>query len=233
MPDVTGHNTAPARNNDRPRRRGGAGERRCLALGKPRPRDTLIRFVLDPDNRVVADLGEKLPGRGIWLSADAAALDRALKKNLFRKATKGAAIVPDDLRPSVIMGLEDRCLDALGLARRAGQLTLGYERIAQALDRSGGGGVLVRAADGGDHDADRLRRRAGRTALWAAHFTGARLAAAVGRPGSVASLYIAPGALADRFIADYRRLCGLLPAVPAPSPQGALEHEIEPTARIE
>mgnify|MGYP006279746087 CR=1 FL=1 len=234
MPDRKGQNKAPVRENDRPRRRGGAGERRCLLLGQPRPRDALIRFVLDPDNRVIPDLGERLPGRGIWLSADAGALNKATKKNLFRRATKGAAIVPADLPQKVVMGLEDRCLDTLGLARRAGQLRLGYERIADALDRGGGeGGVVVRAADSGGHDAARLRRRIGPATVWAEHFSGAQLAAAIGRPGSIASLYIAPGALADRFAADYRRLRGLVADALQETPKGEHEHEIEPTARIE
>ena len=32
----------------------------------------LLRFVLDPDGRVTPDLRNRLPGRGVWVSANAA-----------------------------------------------------------------------------------------------------------------------------------------------------------------
>ena len=43
--------------------------RKCIALGCERPKNELIRFVVAPDGYVVPDLEAKLPGRGLWLSA--------------------------------------------------------------------------------------------------------------------------------------------------------------------
>ena len=47
-----------------------------------------IRFVLGPDNEIVPDLQQKLPGRGVWLAADRKALERALAENRFAKVFK-------------------------------------------------------------------------------------------------------------------------------------------------
>ena len=41
----------------------------CALTRARRPKDELIRFVLGPDGTIVPDLKEKLPGRGVWLTA--------------------------------------------------------------------------------------------------------------------------------------------------------------------
>ena len=48
--------------------------RRCVAARAPRPADGMIRFVLGPDAALVPDLAARLPGRGMWVSADRKAL---------------------------------------------------------------------------------------------------------------------------------------------------------------
>ena len=63
-------------------------ERKCIATGEVAPKRGLIRFVVSPDGVVVPDVLERLPGRGIWVSADRAALDLAVKKNLFSRAAR-------------------------------------------------------------------------------------------------------------------------------------------------
>jgi len=72
-------------------------ERRCIATGETQPKAGLIRFVVSPDGLVVPDVLEKLPGRGIWVSADADALALAIKKNLFSRSAKQQVQLPDDL----------------------------------------------------------------------------------------------------------------------------------------
>ena len=49
-------------------------ERRCIVTGDVQPKGGLIRFVVGPDGMVVPDLAEKLPGRGLWVSADRAVM---------------------------------------------------------------------------------------------------------------------------------------------------------------
>ena len=91
------------------------GARRCLVTGVSAPRAGLIRFVAGPDGTVVPDLGEKLPGRGLWVAADRAALERA-DARAFARANHGAVKVPGDLAAQVEAGLLRRLIDYLGIA---------------------------------------------------------------------------------------------------------------------
>ena len=124
-------------------------ERKCIATGQVRPKALLIRFVVGPDGVVVPDLLGRLPGRGIWVSANRAALDKAQTKGLFRRAAKAQVRVPDDLVDVVETGLAGRVSELISLARRAGQAVAGYEKVKSWL-QSGEATVLVQASDGSD-----------------------------------------------------------------------------------
>ena len=43
--------------------------RRCLVTREVRPKPELLRFVVGPDQTLVFDPAERLPGRGLWLTA--------------------------------------------------------------------------------------------------------------------------------------------------------------------
>jgi predicted RNA-binding protein YlxR (DUF448 family) len=52
---------------------------------------------LSPDGIVTPDLTERLPGRGIWVSAQKNAMETAIQKKLFSRAAKTQATIPDGL----------------------------------------------------------------------------------------------------------------------------------------
>jgi predicted RNA-binding protein YlxR (DUF448 family) len=60
-----------------PKDRSDGPERKCIATGEVQPKHGLIRFVIGPEGQIAPDLAEKLPGRGIWVAADRAALEKA------------------------------------------------------------------------------------------------------------------------------------------------------------
>lgn len=186
--------------------------RRCVATGVVAEKDAMIRFVASPDGEVVPDLEERLPGRGMWLTAGAAAVALAVRRNAFSKAARRSVRVSADLAAQLDRLLERRCLDRIGLARRAGQLVAGYEKVREALKggrvgRSGAPALLVEAADGSPDQQAKV------TAL-APHlpvvrlFGGEALAGALGREVAVHAV-IAAGGLAKALLRDSRRLAGL------------------------
>jgi hypothetical protein len=65
----------------------------------------------------VPDILEKLPGRGIWVSADRDALDKAVKKNLFARAAKAAGHGARGPGRPGRGGLADRVVDLIALKR--------------------------------------------------------------------------------------------------------------------
>jgi uncharacterized protein len=187
--------------------------RRCLVTREVRPREALLRFVLDPEARVRPDLEARLPGRGMWLSADRNVVNKAVAKNLFARAARAPAQASADLDQQVEALLVRRGLATLGLARRAGQVAVGFEQVRAAL-RSGSAAVLLAASDGAADGRQKLRRLAPGLPLIAA-FSSAELGAALGRE-SLVHVAVAPGGLARRLLQDVERLAGFRSAVIAP-----------------
>jgi len=109
------------------------GFRRCLASGVFKPRIELIRFVIGPENTVVPDLSENLPGRGLWVTASVEAISEAAKKNLFAKAAQSPARPSPSLAEDVVRLLKKRCFDFMGLAKGAGIAFLGETQTESAL----------------------------------------------------------------------------------------------------
>jgi predicted RNA-binding protein YlxR (DUF448 family) len=168
----------------------------------------MLRFVLGPDREIVTDLAERLPGRGLWLSAEADVIERAVSRGAFAKATRGLAHVPPDLRQRIEDGLRARIRDLIGFARRAGQAVAGWQAAKEWLqaDRAG---LLVQAADGSP--AERSRLLGQRPVPVVAPLDGATLGALFGRDRTV-HVAIASGRLAERIAAEAARLAGVAPA---------------------
>jgi len=112
------------------------GMRRCLATGEMKPKTEMIRFVIGPDQSVVPDLSENLPGHGLWVTAETDKILLAAKKNLFAKAAKEPARPAENLAEDVARLLRKRCLEFLGLCKGAGNAVLGEAQTEAALRAS-------------------------------------------------------------------------------------------------
>ena len=178
--------------------------RRCIATRESGPKEGMVRFVLDPERRLVPDLEGRLPGRGMWLSANADVLERATKRGAFARAARGSVQVPPDLRDLIKDGLTRRIRDLVGFARRGGQAVCGREAVLDWL-RTGRAGLLVEAADGSL--AERARLVGGREVPVVAPLPAAALGAVFGRDHAV-HVAIARGRLADAIAAEAKRLAG-------------------------
>jgi len=206
-----------------------APKRRCIVSRAVHPKQKLIRFVVGPDQTLVADLNERLPGRGFWLSARRDALQAALKRGLFAKAARAPVQVPEDLAERLTTALRRRCLELLGLARRAGLVTLGFERVHGTL-AAGRAAVLIQAGDaaeGGRHKLAALARATLPDLPQVESFTAEELGRALGRDQAV-HLALAPGGLTTQFLAEHGRLRGLLDETPTPRPLGRRRGAAEP-----
>ena len=184
-------------------------ERRCIVTGAVGPKEAMIRFVVGPDDVLVADIDARLPGRGMWLSAKRDVVNTAVAKSAFAKAARRKVQVPGDLLEVLERQLRRRCLDTIGLARRAGQAVSGFDKVRAAL-KSGEGAVLLEAADAAADGAERLRPMAAGRAVVTV-LDGAELGAAFGRERTVHGL-LAKGRLAEGLVRDAGRLSGILGA---------------------
>ena len=65
-------------------------ERRCIVTGDVQPKAGLVRFVVGPDGQIVPDLADKLPGRGIWVTADRGLITKSGCEGIVRPSGEGA-----------------------------------------------------------------------------------------------------------------------------------------------
>lgn len=189
--------------------------RRDIVSGRSLEEEGLIRFVAGPDGTVAPDLGRKLPGRGLWVAADRAAIETAARKGLFARAAKAPLAAPADFADQVERLLSTRLLAGLGLARKAGHLVVGFEKVLSAV--SGGRvAALIEAADGSADGRRKLMaaaRRRGASPMLVGMFASSDLGLALGEENVIHSALLA-GRGADRWISDVRRLAGFRPLLP-------------------
>lgn len=168
-----------------------------------------MRFVVGPEGQVVPDVAGKLPGRGFYVTADRAAMVRAVAKGLFARGAKRAVSVPyedgEALGDELERQLARRVIDLISLARRGGHAVAGYERVKDWLGAERAE-VLIQALDGSGRGKSKLS-----TPPWGRYVGCLRaheLGAAFGR-GQVIHAALAPGGLAARVVEEARRLQGL------------------------
>ncbi len=180
-------------------------ERRCIVTGESQPKAGLIRFAVGPDQTIVPDILAKLPGRGIYVTADRAALDAA-HKGQFSRSAKQPVTVPDGLADEVERQLARRVVDLIALARKAGLAVCGFEKVKGWLAGSQRVRVLVQASDGSARGKEKLWTPEG--ARYYGCLTAAELGLAFGRQ-SVIHGALATGGLSDRVVEEAAKLRGL------------------------
>jgi predicted RNA-binding protein YlxR (DUF448 family) len=194
---------------------GVARERRDIVTGSVMDEARLIRFVAAPDGAVTPDLARKLPGRGLWVAADRASVAMAARKSLFARAAKRRLTAPADLADQVERLLARRLLSGLGLARKAGELTSGFEKVLGSV-AAGKAAFLVEALDGA---ADGRRKligafhRTARPPRLVGLFSSEELGLALGAENVIHTAFLA-GRGAERWAVDLERLGGFRPLFP-------------------
>ncbi len=188
-----------------PKDRSDGPERKCIATGESQPKHGLIRFVLGPDGQIAPDLAEKLPGRGIWVSAERKAIDMAASKGLFARAAKQPVKLPEGLSDLLEGLLARRVVELISLARKGGRATTGYERVKDWLGKDEAE-VLIQASDGSERGKSKLSTPyGGRFIGW---LTAAELGQAFGRQTAVHAA-LGAGGLSKRVVEEAARLKGL------------------------
>jgi len=129
--------------------------RKCVATGEIKPLNELLRFVKTPDSRLVPDFGKKIEGRGLYVSNSKKLLRHALDKNLFVKSIHLFLKIEDDFESQVEHLLYQKGLEWLNLARKAGALVTGFEKVKENIIKHKAAFVIV-AADAADDGTQKL-----------------------------------------------------------------------------
>jgi len=123
-------------------------QRSCLACREVKDKKSLLRFVLAPDNTVVPDLQQKLPGRGVYTCLKGTCLTRAAQKKQFSRGFKGEVLGAEAevLMRQVTEKLEERIAGYLCLANKSGKIASGSDQVMDKL-KKGDVGILIIATD--------------------------------------------------------------------------------------
>jgi predicted RNA-binding protein YlxR (DUF448 family) len=197
-------------NDKRKGSRADARERRDIVSGTVMPDSRLMRFVAGPDGVVVPDASAKLPGRGLWVESSRKAVLAAVEKKLFSRAAKAQVTATADLADRAEKALVTRMLGDLGIARRSGQLLLGFDNVLRGLEGPKPPRALIEAFDGARDGKRKLYAAAHRLELNCVvieSLTSAELGLALGRE-NVIHAAVQPGGLAERLTFDAERLSG-------------------------
>jgi len=185
--------------------------RRCAVTRAELPPEELIRFVADPSGAIVPDVTRKLPGRGVWVTAERPVVEAAVKSGAFARGLKRQVSVPADLPQKIDSLFLGRLLNALSLANKAGLVSTGAEKVEKLLD-SGRAVALVHGADGTAEGRRKLDRKfaaiqgdKGRPAPIVDWLTIEELSLAMGRSNVVHAGLIQGGAT-ERLLSEAERL---------------------------
>jgi uncharacterized protein len=186
-----------------------APARLCVATRAVRPVAELIRFVVGPDGEATPDLKQRLPGRGVWVTATQQALADAIKRKALNRGFKREVRLPSDLVARTDRLLERAVLEALAVAGKAGLVASGFSRVEAAIAEKDIVGLLHAAEAAPDGvrklDAALRRRPSGLPATIIGIFTAAQLDLALGRPNVIHAALLA-GPASDTVLARLRRL---------------------------
>lgn len=183
--------------------------RRCAVTRAQRSKDDLIRFVLGPDGAIVPDLKEKLPGRGVWLTAAHDTVAEAVKRKAFGRALKAETKPAQGLADQVGTLLTQAALKALAMANKAGEVVFGNSKVEEALGK-GRVLALIHALDAAEDGCRKLDGKArgatGGVGLPAVRaFSADELGLASGRTNVIHAALIQGGA-ARKFLAAASRV---------------------------
>jgi len=181
-------------------------QRKCVVSGESFDKSLLLRFVRAPDGVLTFDANHKLPGRGAYVTADAAALQTALSKNLFAKSFKDKTKTPPDMAAQVTAQLRQNALQLLALARRAGDAVAGTEK-SQDFVRAEKVSTIILASDAGADGQQNAKKLSGNGTL-IAEFDRDELGAIFGRDQAVVIAW-RDGGLKNSFLSMINRYLAL------------------------
>jgi predicted RNA-binding protein YlxR (DUF448 family) len=189
-------------------RKAAGRERLCAVTRTVKPVDELIRFVVGPDG-VVPDVKRRLPGRGLWITADRSTLQDAVTRKVFARGFKRDVRVDPELVELTEQLLASSVLDALAIAGKSGLVAAGFFKVEAALTHDRVAALLHAAESGADGMAKlggTLRQREDcAQVLVITQFTADQLSLALGRPNVIHAALLA-GPATSTFLTRFAHL---------------------------
>jgi uncharacterized protein len=137
--------------------------RTCLGCRKVLQQDTLVRYVLGPDDAVHVDYRHKLPGRGAYTCISTQCLEKACKEGRFGRAFKCAdklQVLTVQLQAELAAELLNKVENLVGMVRKSRQFVGGSQQVIAGMNDSQRYGLILLAADISPAIGERIQRKA-------------------------------------------------------------------------
>ena len=189
----------------------------------------MVRFVLSPDGVVTPDIARKLPGRGVWVSADRKSLEKTIALKSFSRGFKTKAQIDDNLVTLTESLLARRVLGLITMARKAGVMAMGFDQV-QSMAREAAIAFRIEAKDGSKDGRSKIRTLSKAMnreqdladPIVIGCFTAQDIGKALARD-SIVHAAIKPSKLAKTLAIEAKRLSGFRDLIPAEWPDIAHE----------
>lgn len=136
-------------------------ERSCVACREKNEQQHFLRYVLGPDNQLVVDYRNRLPGRGAYTCFTSECIGKALKNGGFTRAFRKeiSALSNEDLLKTALDAINQRIFGLLGVARKAGEVISGTSQLQAAFGRQEIKYLII-AEDAADGSVGKITRQA-------------------------------------------------------------------------
>ena len=96
-------------------------------------KDDFIKICLSPDNKLIPDLRDKLPGKSVWLPANKTHIADVLRKEDLKPYFGVSKIFSPDLVSMIEMILRKKILSSISMTKKSGVLAIGLDAIKTQL----------------------------------------------------------------------------------------------------
>ncbi len=95
--------------------------------------EDFVKITISPDNKLVPDLNDKLPGESFWLPAKKALIIDLLQKRDLKTYFGVKEFLAQDLTVKIEQILRKKILNNISLTKKAGDLAIGLDSIKTQL----------------------------------------------------------------------------------------------------
>ena len=96
-------------------------------------KDDFIKICLSPDNILIPDLYDKLPGKSVWIPADKSIIIDTLRNEKLETYFGVSKKFSPDLVSLIEMTLRKRILSSISITKKSGVLAIGLDAIKTQL----------------------------------------------------------------------------------------------------
>lgn len=124
-------------------------QRTCVGCRLSRNRSDLLRFVLSPQQRLLVDYRQRLPGRGVYTCCEPVCVERAVERKQFQRALRVDQLTLNkaDLVELIAEEILQKIENLLGIARKSSQIISGGQMVLSGLKGNAAYSLVVMSHD--------------------------------------------------------------------------------------